>query len=350
MRKMPSDRLTLNRVGVVGLGLIGGSIARALEPHCEVVAYDQDPKTRDQATEAGINVATELVGIREGRPEAVFVATPIPAFPSVFEKLSSYLTDCKPVISDVGSVKSPVRRWASRLLQTKCGFVGGHPMAGTEHSGFEASSQTLFQAQSWVLCVEPETDLTDVLRLGRLLTKVGAKIVTIGSTEHDRTVAIISHLPHVAAAALQLTVDGSDAKSLLTQLAAGSFGSATRVAGSRPQLVTEMCFANSVELQRGLKQFEELLEKARSALSRQSGTELEQFFSDAHQAHDDFMTDSSDDAWGISHDLSIDMNGDLKGAAETLVDIGRAGGWIAAIGDVDANGLVGLRYRLPHGQ
>lgn len=345
---MRANSLSISTAGVVGLGLIGGSLARALQPYCGVVAYDEDPGARDLASAAGIDVAPELLGIWERRPEVVFIATPIPAFPSVFHELSSHPTPYRPLISDVGSVKAPVRRWASRIFPTNYGFVGGHPMAGTEHSGFEASTQTLFQARSWVLCIEPETELTDVLRLGRLLTKIGAQVVTIGSSEHDRTVAVISHLPHVAASALQLLVDESGARSLLTQLAASSFRDATRVAGSRPKLVTEMCFANNAEVQRGLERFEELLKHARAALSEDAPTELEQFFSSAHQAHDEFMIDSSDDAWGISHSLSIDLSGDFSSSANTLLEIGRAGGWVATVDEVDPDDVVVVRYRLPH--
>nr|BFE67198.1 hypothetical protein GCM10020092_004990 [Actinoplanes digitatis] len=189
-------------VAVIGLGLIGGSLLRALaaDGH-RVTGYDAGAETREAArAQARSSGSTDAWRVADSIAEAVadtevaVLAVPLPAIPGVLASLGGY----PGLITDVTSVKGPVRN----LIGDRR-FVGGHPMAGKESSGFAAGDPRLFDGCAWVLCLEPgDTDPADWLALARLFTRLGARVVPVTAAEHDRAVAGISHVPHLLAAAL----------------------------------------------------------------------------------------------------------------------------------------------------
>lgn len=226
-------------IAVVGLGLIGGSLARRLASCHDVVGYDADPATRALARTAGLAVEDALPAAVHGA-SVVFVAVPLPALSDVVAQVA-LASAPGAVVTDVGSVKSPLYA-AVREQGLSAPFVGGHPMAGTERSGFAASDPGLYDGAAWVLCLEPDTDLSAWLRLAAVLTGIGARVVPSTAAEHDAAVARISHVPHLLAAALAATV--ADAGPLAMTLAAGSFRAGTRVAATAPELPSSMVRAN----------------------------------------------------------------------------------------------------------
>jgi len=221
------------RIAVIGLGLIGGSLLRALaRAGHDVVGFDADPATRELAREAGFPVAGSVPETVAGTGVAV-VAVPLQIFPEVVADLDGY----DGLVTDVTSVKGPVRD-----LMAGRRFVGGHPMAGKETSGFAASEAGLFEGCAWVLCLEPlETDLADWLLLAGLFTAMGARVVPVTAAEHDTAVAQISHVPHLFAAVLAQQLG---ANPLAGALGAGSFRDGTRVAATRAGLTAAMCGGN----------------------------------------------------------------------------------------------------------
>ena len=224
-------------VAVVGLGLIGGSLLHALTAAGHpVTGYDADPQTREQARAAGFAVAGSVAAAAAGA-EVVVLAVPLPALPAVLDELAAF----DGLVTDVTSVKGPVRELMAEHGVRR--FVGGHPMAGKETSGFTAADPALFAGCAWVLCLEPaETGLADWLRLAALFTAMGARVVPVTAAEHDRAVAEVSHVPHLLAAALALSLV---ANPLAATLAAGSFRDGTRVAASRAELIAAMCGGNA---------------------------------------------------------------------------------------------------------
>ncbi|BEL10910.1 prephenate dehydrogenase [Actinoplanes sichuanensis] len=221
------------RIAVIGLGLIGGSLLRALgAAGHDVVGFDADPVTRELAREAGFEVAGS---VRETVTDCAVaaLAVPLPILPEVVADLDGY----GGLVTDVTSVKGPVRDLVAGRR-----FVGGHPMAGRETSGFAASEAGLFEGCAWVLCLEPgETDLDDWLMLAGLFTGMGARVVPVTAAEHDTAVARISHVPHLFAAVLAQQLGGDP---LAGALAAGSFRDGTRVAATRAELTAAMCGGN----------------------------------------------------------------------------------------------------------
>ena len=219
-------------VGVVGLGQIGGSLAAALcAAGREVTGWDVDPAAREAAERRGVRISRELAGV-------VVLAVPLPETATALEGLT---IDADATITDVGSVKVPVVAEAQLAYGGR--FVGGHPMAGTERSGWAAADPGLFAGARWVVCLEPDTDLTRWLRVAEVALAAGAEVVPVTAAEHDQAVAVVSHVPHLLAAALAAAA--GEAGPLALGLAAGSFRDGTRVAGSDPDLVTAMVEGNA---------------------------------------------------------------------------------------------------------
>ena len=219
-------------VAVVGLGQLGGSLAAALVAAGRPVSgWDVDPAARDAAAARGVTITQELSGV-------VVLAVPLPAMATALDGLT---VDPPATITDLGSVKRPVLETLSAAVGTR--FVGGHPMCGTERSGFEATDPGLFTGARWAVCLEPDTELPRWLRVAEVALAVGAEVVPVSAGEHDDAVAAISHVSHLLAAALAAAA--ADAGPLALGLAAGSFRSGTRVAGSDPAFVTAMVEGNA---------------------------------------------------------------------------------------------------------
>ncbi|GGN73897.1 prephenate dehydrogenase [Actinoplanes lobatus] len=302
---------------MIGLGLIGGSLLRALAAagH-DVVGYDADPATREAARAAGFRVAGTVPEAVRGT-ELTALAVPLTVLPEVIAEMAGH----DGLVTDVTSVKGPVRD-----LMKGFRFVGGHPMAGKETSGFAASEAALFAGCAWVLCLEPHgTDLADWLSLAGLFTSMGARVVPVTATEHDTAVARISHVPHLFAAALatQLVADP-----LAGTLAAGSFRDGTRVAATRPELTAAMCGGNRSAVQRELHRLIGDLQRLEEHLSAGDPTSaLVPYLSLASQARG---------AWPPAPGTPEKVPADV----EALLELGRAGGWVTSVNDTE---LVGMR-------
>ncbi|GAA4933786.1 prephenate dehydrogenase [Actinoplanes utahensis] len=300
-------------IAVIGLGLIGGSLLRALaDAGHDVVGFDADPPTRELAGAAGFTVAESVREAVEGS-HVTALAVPLTVLPHVLADLDGY----GGLVTDVTSVKGPVRD-----LLTGFRFVGGHPMAGKETSGFTASEADLFDGCAWVLCLEPdETDLADWLLLAALFTGMGARVVPVTADEHDTAVARISHVPHLFAAVLagQLTTDP-----LAGTLAAGSFRDGTRVAATRPELIAAMCGGNRGAVRQELSRLIAELQTLSEALDRPGLISLLRPASEARRG------------WPARPGEPAAVAADVP----ALLALGRSGGWVTSVHDT---WLVGLR-------
>ena len=243
-------------IGVVGLGLIGGSVLRtcAVAGH-RVRGHDAEASTRDEARSAGFDVADDAGALRDA--DVLFLAVPLARLGSALDGLEGF----GGLLTDVTSVKGRVAELVARRCP-RVRFVGGHPMAGKESNGFAASTDALFDGCSWVLTIDESTALDDWLALAATVCGLGARVVPTTSAAHDAAVARVSHVPHLSAAALALAADDP----LALSLAAGSFRDGTRVAASDPQLVAAMCSGNTAAVREALDAVIASLERARDAL------------------------------------------------------------------------------------
>lgn len=298
-------------IAIVGLGLIGGSLLRALRAGGHrVVGFDADPASRELAAAAGFEVAANMARAVE-QAEVIVLAVPLPALPGVFEQLAGHAG----LITDVTSVKAPVRDLAVKHGVRR--FVGGHPMAGKETSGFAATDAALFAGCAWVLTIESETALPDWLTLATLCTGLGARVVPVSSAEHDRAVAEVSHVPHLFAAALALQLEDNP---LAGALAAGSFRDGTRVAATRAELIVAMCGGNASEVDSALGRLTGELEQMRRSLGSDPVRDLTSTVARAGELRR---------AWPPSPGQPTEMTATV----DALLQLGRAGGWVTRVAE-----------------
>jgi len=327
-RRAPGRICAVN-IAVIGLGLIGGSVLRALarQGH-RMLGYDADPATRATARTAAARTPPaarwQVAGaLRDAVVSAdlVVLAVPLPAVAGVLDDLAA--AGFTGLITDVTSVKGPVRdlvegRWRSGHARL-AGFVGGHPMAGRETSGFTAADPDLFTGCAWVLCLEPEaTALDDWLGLADLVCRLGARVVPATAEEHDRAVAAVSHVPHLLAAALAATAATDP---LATALAAGSFRDGTRVAASPPELVAAMCGGNAPAVGPALDRVRDALDEARAALEEPDPiAALARWLAPGSAARG---------AWPPRPGPPVE----LPARPDALLRLGRVGGWVTAVAE-----------------
>lgn len=231
-------------VGVVGLGLIGGSVAVDLHARgVAVVATDVDPEQRADAADAGIDVVDDVATVA-ARAGLVVVATPAPAVRGVLDVLDAAAPGPL-VTTDVASVQSRAVLGTATGGWVHLRHVGGHPMTGTERSGFRAARRGMFDGSPWLVSADADTDVDALRRVLGLVLGLGGMAVPVDADEHDRVVAHLSHLPHVLAYAAYAEVQERFAPSV-EGLAGNSFRGLTRVAATRPGFWAEVLDLNRV--------------------------------------------------------------------------------------------------------
>lgn len=255
-------------VCIIGVGLIGGSFAAALKrlpDPPKVVAVDTDPIAVREAMERGFvdeGSLAEGLGaqawLASGGADLVVIATPARFVEQWLETLGEHGYDG--VVTDVASTKGGVVRAARKYLRPPARFVGGHPMAGSERSGVGAARADLFEGAYWLLTPDTTTDADAYRDLHSLVGSLGARVVSVDAKSHDEAVAIVSHVPHIAAAAL-CDVAGAHAGEgrELLRLAAGGFKDTTRIAAGSPDLWTGIALDNAEALAQGLRELRGVL-------------------------------------------------------------------------------------------
>ena len=274
-------------IGIIGLGLIGGSIARALKSRCgdvHITVMTRSKAAREAVLADGAaDTATADDYLLFTDCDVVFICVPVHKIIETAEKLTAVVRkDC--VVTDVGSVKAAIVRDMARL--PLC-FVGGHPMAGSEKSGYSAAVDYLFENAYYILTPTAGTPVFAVERLQALTSAMGAIPVILDAAYHDQVVAAISHMPHIAAAALVNAVRTLDAgRGDMQALAAGGFKDVTRIASSDGALWEAICNENRDEVLRAVDEFLLHLRAFRDAFSRH--TDIRNFFDSAKEYRDGF--------------------------------------------------------------
>lgn len=274
---------TWQKVCVIGCGLIGGSLALALRrtgSAVRIVGIDIDPQTRETALAR--QVVDDMVHLEDGLHGAdlIVVATHIPVAKTVITRIAAqedHLAQ-NAVVTDVCGTKADIVRLAEGRLR-RSHFVGGHPMAGSERSGVEASSAKLLENAIYVLTRTAATEVAAAADLAELLHAAGARVTFMHPEEHDRVVAAISHVPHLIAAALVNQVaerSGQDAR--YPELAAGGFRDITRIASSDPRLWRDIALENRREILPLLEDWNRRIDRLREAIHRSNDRDLEDFF------------------------------------------------------------------------
>ena len=285
--------MVIERLAVIGVGLIGGSFARALRESAAVgtiVGIDADHDNLNQALSLGIvdEIAHDASeGVRD--VQVVFVSVPVCSIPAVVRDISPFLPHgC--IVSDGGSVKSAIVRECEALMPQGCFFIGGHPIAGTEHSGAAAAFASLFNNKRCILTPTPATDAGAYDTMARLWQSAGANVCSMEPGHHDRIFAEISHLPHVVAYALVHAVGTADVEGEnVLSYTAGGFRDFTRIASSDPIMWRDIALMNRGALLASIDGFSASLAELRQRIDRSDPAALAEFFTIAKQFRDGIL-------------------------------------------------------------
>lgn len=287
------SRFAARRVAIIGLGLIGGSLARALRSEADVdhiVGCVRKPGDVALALELGLaDTATTDVVAAVTAADVVVVAVGVDAMAGVFAQLHGALA-VDAVVTDVGSTKGSVIAAARAAFDADelARFVPGHPISGTENSGLRASVDGLFANRRTILTPDPATRADAVARIEALWLGVGAEVTTMAAAHHDEVLAATSHLPHVVAFALVDTLADMSQRSEIFAYAAGGFADFTRIASSDPVLWRNIMFANRDAVVPALTQYIAKLDGLRAALLAPDRQQVMDCFERAKQARDRF--------------------------------------------------------------
>lgn len=285
----------IKQLTIIGVGLIGGSLARALKRAGvveEIVGAGRDAGHLQRALQLGVvdRIETALPTAVRGA-DMVLVAAPVGAMEGIFRAIAPTLP-AGAVLTDAGSTKASVVEAARRAFgELPANFVPGHPIAGTEKSGVEASFAGLFEGRRVILTPTENSAPEAVTRVREMWQQAGAEVVETGVGHHDELLAATSHLPHLLAFALVDTLATLDDKQEIFEFAAGGFRDFTRIASSDPQMWHDICVHNEPALLKMLGRFEADLEKLRLAIANNDSDYLLKVFTRAKSARDQFCND-----------------------------------------------------------
>ena len=284
----------INRLALIGVGLIGGSLARALRDagHVrEVIGYGRGLANLQRAVELGVadRIETSLsAAVRDA--DMVVLATPVGSMADILDAIAPYLAK-DAVVTDVGSVKGTIATAARAALGAKLtDFVPGHPIAGTERTGVEASFSSLFVGRRVVLTPLPETRAEAVARVRAMWQAAGAEVVSMSVEHHDAVLAATSHLPHLLAYTLVDMLARLDDSREIFAYAAGGFRDFTRIASSDPVMWRDISLANREAIVNMLKQYQAEVNGLIKAVATGDGEKLLTLFARAKAARDALVT------------------------------------------------------------
>ena len=284
--------MLIDNLSIIGVGLIGGSLARALRKAKlvrRVTGCNRSEKTLKKAVELDViddyflNISEAVKGA-----DVVIIGTPL----SVSEKILPEVADSmsvNTVLTDVGSVKGGIVNVARQVLAEKFpNFVPGHPIAGTEKNGVEASYEDLFVDHRVILTPLKETSEKAHKLVTQIWKSVGADVIDLDVKHHDEVLAATSHLPHMLAYALVDCLASMQERDEIFEYAAGGFADFTRIASSSPDMWHDICFSNREALIRTLEIFSSHIDNIKSAIEKSESDELLKTFKRAKEARDKF--------------------------------------------------------------
>lgn len=289
----------IKQLTIIGVGLIGGSLARALRRAGavgEIVGSGRDAGHLQRALALGVIDRIEMdMAAAVSTADMVVVAAPVGAMEGIFRSIAEALP-ATAVLTDAGSTKASVVEAARAAFQLPNGglpsnFVPGHPIAGTEKSGVEASFAELYEGRRVILTPTENSAPEAVARVRAMWQHAGAKVVETTAHHHDDILAATSHLPHLLAFSLVDTLARLGDTQEIFEFAAGGFRDFTRIASSDPQMWHDICVHNESALLKVLERFEADLGKLRQAIADNDGDYLLQVFTRAKSARDQFCED-----------------------------------------------------------
>lgn len=278
-------------VAFIGLGLIGGSIAKGLKrgaPDTKIMAYMRTRSKLEQAKTDGI-VDVILDGVDEQLQECdiIFLCTPVEYNADYLKKIRPYLKEGA-VVTDVGSTKTNIHETVIDLGMESC-FVGGHPMAGSEKTGYESATDHLLENAYYIITPTAQSRDSDIALLTDVADTIGAIPLVLDYKKHDFIVAAISHLPHLIASSLVNLVHDCDSEDLMMKrLAAGGFKDITRIASSSPVMWEQICMTNEDNISVVLEKYIASLNTLLVQLKQQENSAIYRLFESSRDYRNSF--------------------------------------------------------------
>lgn len=280
----------MNKICIIGVGLIGGSFALGLKKAGtqSIIGFGRNETNLKQAQALGaidaysLNIAEALTGV-----DMVLIATPVNSFQAVLETIKPHINK-DVIISDVGSTKSSVIAMAKAVFGTMpVNFIPAHPIAGKEQSGIEAADGMLFNNKRVILTPEDNASEQTIVSVKRLWEALGAKVEIMNDKTHDDLLAMTSHLPHMLAFSLMNYLMDSDSNAL--DYAAGGFKDFSRIASSDAEMWRDICINNPDEITKHIKGFQQSLGELLALIEAGKSTEIEVLFTNAKMARDGWV-------------------------------------------------------------
>lgn len=291
---------------IIGLGLIGGSLAKALQRNedVHVSGYDADALTARKAFKMGI-IQSSPPSLEQAAAAAdvIVFATPVGATVKLMERSKYWDLKEHVILTDTGSTKVQIMEAAEKLEHT---FIGGHPMAGSHKSGVEAAKDVLFENAFYILTPGKDAAEEDVKKLVGLLSVTKAKIKVLEAKEHDHMTAIVSHFPHLIAAALVHQLDREEQYPFARQLAAGGFRDTTRIASANPDMWRDITTQNNEMIVEQLDHWMDQMTHLREILQNNEPEPIHRFFAKAKETRDELPVAGHGAMYSV-FDLYIDI-------------------------------------------
>ena len=260
------------KISIIGLGLIGGSIAQGLKNKHEISVLDPDLNSLEAAKKIGFKVLKNIDEALES--ELIIVAAPTSVSEEILKELSN--KKFKNFVSDICSVKASLQEVSKDL-----NYVGTHPMAGSTKAGFTNANSEIFKNAPWAVSVTPNTNNQALIAIVSIINELGAFVVPVDPIEHDESVVLSSHLAHVVASAYAKSVGESEFAQLAQLLAGGSFRDLTRVTTSPAERTAEIVWPNRKSLSKVVENLSENLAKLQNLLEQGSQADIEKYLQSA---------------------------------------------------------------------
>ena len=275
--------MVIKSVTIVGLGLIGGSVAKSIKknfPDVKIYGYNRSDEPRilafnDEVIESAKNPSLEDIG----QSDVIFLCLPVQVNAKFLSDLKPYLSE-KTILTDVGSVKSDITKAvdAQGLLHQ---FIGGHPMAGSEKSGYAASTDTLLEGAPYILTVDESVSAEKSELFMNFIEGLGSKPLIMNQVSHDKAVAAISHLPHVVSFSYAASIADMNMSEILSEITAGSYRDMTRISLSDPQMWQEIFISNRDEILKSMDLYQEEFNKLRKLIEDSNYEEIFEYIKKA---------------------------------------------------------------------
>ncbi|MGI6063768.1 prephenate dehydrogenase/arogenate dehydrogenase family protein [Blautia sp.] len=321
----------MKTIGFIGLGLIGGSIAktiRRVHPDYHILAYARHRETLASALSSGtIDGVLEEKDERYHNCDYIFLCAPVEYNIQYLKYLKEVISD-ECIITDAGSVKGPIHQ-AVEEIGLDHNFIGGHPMAGSERSGFANSSDHLLENAYYILTPGGEVPLNKLTEFSELIDSLGAIPMVLTAEEHDFITAGVSHLPHIIASSLVNLVNAldNDAEYMKT-IAAGGFRDITRIASSSPVMWQQICLENTRNISAVLDEYIRMLIQIRCSVDNKEADQLYQLFAASRDYRDS---------------IDVTSKGPITRAYVLYLDIVDEAGGIATIATILAMDKINIK-------